>query len=69
MIPCINCITISMCKAQIGTEIPYTKIITRLLPKCSLLQKFAAPHVESYMEFSPWKIEEIRDYLIYGVIK
>ena len=40
MIPCKNCITFAICKAQIQGNTPHSNIIRYLMPKCSLIKDY-----------------------------
>jgi len=43
MIPCKNCITLGICKAQLKPGNTYSNFIDIIVPKCSIVRDYALP--------------------------
>ena len=71
MVPCINCITFAMCKAQVTGSNPYGDIVNKLLPKCSIIAEYTISEFQhlSHTTYSPRKVIDLGQFFNYGEIK
>ena len=61
-IPCKDCITFAICRAQIQGNSSYRHI---LLSKCSLIREYSKPDWKgSALQYSPIKLDNVRYILL-----
>ena len=67
MIPCKDCILFAICKAQVQGSNPYGNVVTKLLPKCSIIKEYTKSKGSStFPNYSPIGVDLVGYFFSHG---